>query len=949
LPLIDAETQIIDTSPDQLIGCANDLPIGGEQQILDSLFPEGISGDGVVNRDNNDIWTYDGSIWTNVGPTPGLQLVVVSVLPPWSEIVIVLGLIKAKISIESLKYALEITTEVGVVAVKTKATVKTLIIVQIPPISINLEALAPVFESNAKLFGKVADVIYYDGTGIVPQQLATQWQANMMLLYSQGSNWLWFDVVRGNKAWAPNTSTETDISLGDSPSSVNFNENNITVQGDLVNNSTKTYRAYAFKGRLGPVSNMAGSTPAVIYESDAFNIISYEGTGTTATIGHGLGATPALLIIKRENSSGVVGGSFIGANYYTLTSSSSARFFSANHIKGFTNDTINIGSDFSVNSAGISYTCYAFKQKENQCKIGIYYGDGTAGGQSINCEFGIGVVLVKNLTNSGAWVLLNEQDQSQGFATPTWSNSTDFTNTEKIYEFADGNFTVYGTSASVNTVFQLNRLGNEYMYMALAVGFYQKLNCPSVNIEFQDYPPVIYSGVSIQAVTAIVSMLAQAPPYAGKRATIAAVRRKNIELQAYEPVINTGVNISPPMITFRLKTLAIPYVGEVAQDGRTYVAIVEGLDGSPLEKSVCGCIYALIKDLKVAGLWSKFLTIVPTCAAKTYIGALVPLAGRFPNTQSLTPSSINYNRRTGYKAILFGSSFFTGLRNNEVPVTDSHLAVYVNELNSGAGFDLIGDGFTNNSLGISRPTSGSGFSTRNQDSTTATSVAPHWSQPSIVGMTRQSSSDYTLRLADTNRSIASPIVDQSTNTSSRNINMFNFAQGTGDFRVPFYSIGLGLDLAVLEAIVETFLDRLRLIGLPDARILPPVVNLQIEASVPLTVGRPKTQIVTNSIDLILASSPPRIAGGYSATVESTNQDLQGKNPRLAGVLRTPVLPGLIQFSVSSTAPTIATGTAPVVPSKTYSITAAAPSIIEARTGNLNLTLLVEDDLLNLGS
>jgi hypothetical protein len=144
LPVIDTETQIIDTSPDQLIGCANELPLGAEQQILDSLFPGAISGDGVVNRDNNDIWTYDGSIWTNVGPTPGPQLVVTSVLPPWNEIVVVLGLIKAKISIQPLNYALEVTTEAGTIATKTKITIRSVRIIAPPSVSLQLDALPPI-------------------------------------------------------------------------------------------------------------------------------------------------------------------------------------------------------------------------------------------------------------------------------------------------------------------------------------------------------------------------------------------------------------------------------------------------------------------------------------------------------------------------------------------------------------------------------------------------------------------------------------------------------------------------------------------------------------------------------------------------------------------------------------------------------------------------------------
>jgi hypothetical protein len=118
LPVLDPVTQIIDTSPSQIIGCANAVPDGAEQSTLNALFPGAVDGDGVVNRQNNDIWKYDGTTWENVGPTPGPQVVVVSVLPPWNEIAIYDATVRTRLQIRSLDYALALLTEpdpIGVV------------------------------------------------------------------------------------------------------------------------------------------------------------------------------------------------------------------------------------------------------------------------------------------------------------------------------------------------------------------------------------------------------------------------------------------------------------------------------------------------------------------------------------------------------------------------------------------------------------------------------------------------------------------------------------------------------------------------------------------------------------------------------------------------------------------------------------------------------------------
>jgi hypothetical protein len=141
LPVIDPETQIIDTSPDQIIGCANDLPVGVEQQVLGALFPDAEAGDGIVNRDNNDVWTYDGSAWTNVGPTPGPQIVQVSILPPWNEIVFLNARVRTRLGVQSLAYALDLISELDPITTRTGLSV----IIPVSPasISIGLQAFAP--------------------------------------------------------------------------------------------------------------------------------------------------------------------------------------------------------------------------------------------------------------------------------------------------------------------------------------------------------------------------------------------------------------------------------------------------------------------------------------------------------------------------------------------------------------------------------------------------------------------------------------------------------------------------------------------------------------------------------------------------------------------------------------------------------------------------------------
>jgi hypothetical protein len=108
---------IVDTSPTQVIGCANDVGTT-PQQTLNALFPAAVTGDGVVDRATNDFWVYDGTTWNNVGPNPGPTIVDATIIPPWNEILSYDATVRTRLQIQSLDYALALLTEpdpIGVV------------------------------------------------------------------------------------------------------------------------------------------------------------------------------------------------------------------------------------------------------------------------------------------------------------------------------------------------------------------------------------------------------------------------------------------------------------------------------------------------------------------------------------------------------------------------------------------------------------------------------------------------------------------------------------------------------------------------------------------------------------------------------------------------------------------------------------------------------------------
>lgn len=93
-----------DTSPTAYIGTVLEVT-EDPQAFLTSTFPTAVSGDGIVDEDTNNVWTYDGSTWTNVGENPGPIIDASITVPVWKEIVILEPRVRLKPSVLAREYA----------------------------------------------------------------------------------------------------------------------------------------------------------------------------------------------------------------------------------------------------------------------------------------------------------------------------------------------------------------------------------------------------------------------------------------------------------------------------------------------------------------------------------------------------------------------------------------------------------------------------------------------------------------------------------------------------------------------------------------------------------------------------------------------------------------------------------------------------------------------------
>ena len=128
------------------------------------------------------------------------------------------------------------------------------------------------------------------------------------------------------------------------------------------------------------------------------SISTYVGTGSNATIGHGLGVKPGLILLKVLN----IGGSAQWIVYHKALTTGSALFLDSSSAQaastGYFNNTQPTSSVFTVgnstynNSSGDNHVAYCFADSQF-ISIGSYEGNGNANGtfastvNSLGCSY----------------------------------------------------------------------------------------------------------------------------------------------------------------------------------------------------------------------------------------------------------------------------------------------------------------------------------------------------------------------------------------------------------------------------------------------------------------------------------------------------------------------------------------------------------------------------------
>ena len=278
-----------------------------------------------------------------------------------------------------------------------------------------------------------------------------------------------FKSVRPNESGAESTFSSKGLSSWNSDGFVLTDGNNrVTDDGD-------TYVSWNWRGNDGAsaASNSDGSTASeVIVNTEAgFSIVSYTGTGSTTTIGHGLGKKPSTMWIKNRDSS------MNWTNYFDTTAMGATKvlFFDLNNVLGDSttpfNDTepttsvFTVGSSGGTNASSDKYIAYCFTNIEGYSKVGQYSGNNDADGPFIYTGFRPAWLIIKRTDDTKNWHLTdNKRDTHNRSITRLFPNLSDDENAASGYaiDLVSNGIKIRNTDTDTNAS------GGTYIYTAFA-------------------------------------------------------------------------------------------------------------------------------------------------------------------------------------------------------------------------------------------------------------------------------------------------------------------------------------------------------------------------------------------------------------------------------------------------------------------------------------------------
>jgi len=315
---------------------------------------------------------------------------------------------------------------------------------------------------NTKLYTGNSSTNNITGVGFQPDWV---WMKNRGAL---DSHYL-YDAVRGvtKNIYSNLTTAEGTASNGLTA----FGTDGFTLgnEGD-INGNGNNFVSWNWKANGAGSSNTDGSITSTVSANttSGFSIVKYTGTGANATVGHGLGAVPKMIIAKRltdVESWGVYHVSNGASKYMKFDDNQTAETATT-----VWNNTTPTSSVFSLGTSGLcngsskDMIAYCFADVTGYSKFGSYTGNGNADGTFIYTGFKPAFVIIKETNTTGTdWRMMDNKRSTFNLVDDRlFPNLSNAESAGDGYDFLSNGFKIRSSGGD------FNGSGDNYIYMAFA-------------------------------------------------------------------------------------------------------------------------------------------------------------------------------------------------------------------------------------------------------------------------------------------------------------------------------------------------------------------------------------------------------------------------------------------------------------------------------------------------
>ncbi|CAB4126409.1 Concanavalin A-like lectin/glucanases superfamily [uncultured Caudovirales phage] len=271
---------------------------------------------------------------------------------------------------------------------------------------------------------KFMDVTLYTGDNTTPRSIAntSSFKPDFVWIKNRVSTGNWhqlYDSVRGATKSLSSNNTNAEVTNDANGYLSAFNSNGFAVTTGSTdaadtNATGSTYVGWQWQAGQGTTSsNTSGSiTSTVSVNATAgFSIVTYTGTGANATVGHGLGVAPKMIICKNRSvvTSWNVYHTSLGNTQALLLNSTAVAATSSTYWNNTspTSTVFSISTDNNANGSGNSQVAYCWAEIDGFSKIGSAIGNGSADGKFIYLGFKPKFIICRQSTVVDNWLMID--------------------------------------------------------------------------------------------------------------------------------------------------------------------------------------------------------------------------------------------------------------------------------------------------------------------------------------------------------------------------------------------------------------------------------------------------------------------------------------------------------------------------------------------------------------